>query len=471
MSVNSNLYYEIKDNNIISTPYSKTPCKGKLNLSNLYINSFDKDNYIVINTFKHKTLLIEKEMLKQAIPSNLYSDLETPTDNQSNLYIFKEIVNQNTLTSNNEITFILAITYKCNLHCTYCYQQHNKALKKIIIDNNKLDKIFNVILLYKKENPNTIINIGLFGGEPLLIESSDIVDKVLIFCKENLLRLHITTNGTNLDFYVKRLIIYRNLISSINTTIDSIELNSYTRKNLTINLNERKNSAYYILSQVKLLLKYGVPVDIATNIDSHNINLIKAIKDFFLSEGLFQFPHFRWDIGRVDDRLYETKYEHIINDAKILQKLIELQPISKNIHAAFLKTLAPLCKNIHINFNQTEAKGIHNYCWSSSNTDAVFYIDNDLDVFRCTYTVGRKNFALFNLSYNNIKNFIPQNRTFLDNNCCIQCKIGGYCAGGCALSFLANKKEQCQYELSNFNFFISKIYIPHIKSLITERLS
>jgi len=466
MQTTPNIYYEIKDDSVISIPYSEVLHKKGLNLSNLYIDVFDEDNYLIINTFKNKTLIINKAILKESIPDNLYSDLETPTIDQHNLQTFIRIVNDTTVNPNKEVTFILAITYKCNLHCTYCYQQHDKTLKKTILDINKLEDIFNIILRYKKEHTDSLINIGLFGGEPLLIETSDIIDRVLNFCKENLFRLHITTNGTNLDFYIKKLIIRRKLIASINTTIDSIDLNSFTRKNLDTSLDGKKNSAYHILAQVKLLLQYNVTVDIATNVDAHSINNIKAIKDFFLSQGLFRYPHFRWDIGRVDDRLYETNYKYIISDVKILQKLIELHPMPNNIHAAFLKTLTPLCKNIHINFNKTELKGTHNYCWNSSTEDIVFYIDNDLDVFRCTYTVGRKKFALFNLSYHNIKTFIPKNRTFLDYECCIQCKIGGYCSGGCALSFLTNRDAQCTYEIANFNLFVSEIYKPHIKSLL-----
>ena len=46
--------------------------------------------------------------------------------------------------SSEEVTFILTITYKCNMHCTYCYQQNDKTLEKKLISDETLDKILSI---------------------------------------------------------------------------------------------------------------------------------------------------------------------------------------------------------------------------------------------------------------------------------------------------------------------------------------
>ena len=48
--------------------------------------------------------------------------------------------------SSEEVTFILTITYKCNMHCTYCYQQNDKTLEKKLISDETLDKILRTYL-------------------------------------------------------------------------------------------------------------------------------------------------------------------------------------------------------------------------------------------------------------------------------------------------------------------------------------
>lgn len=279
-------------------------------------------------------------------------------------------------------------------------------------------------------------------------------------------KLHITTNGANLDLFLKSIIIHRNFISSINPTVDSVVDNSVTRKE--IEDIKKNNSSDNIIKNSLLLLQYGVPVNIATNIDRNNLHSISNINSKFKELGLFNFKNFRWDIGRVDDRLFETKYKYIVSETDILYELLKLDDLPENLHAAFLKSIHPLCKQQNISFNRSELKNLHCYCWASSNIDKVFYIDSDLDTFRCTYTVGRKEFEIFKFNIDNLEKFKLRNRSFLDYECCKNCKIGGYCSGSCALSFNENKEEQCKYELENFEKFIKLIYIPIIEDVLHE---
>ena len=220
-----------------------------------------------------------------------------------------------------------------------------------------------------------------------------------------------------------------------------------------------------MLEAIKLLLQYKVPVNVATNIDSHNVLFIKNIHDYFVENGFFDYSNFRWDIGRVDDRLYETNYSKIISETEILSELLILKDSKYNFHAAFMRSIQVLSKKIGLDFNVSEQRRVYNYCWASSAVDEVFYIDSDLDVFRCTCTVGRKRFSLFKFSLENLNKFKLHNRTYLDYNDCINCKIGGFCSGGCKLSFDVDKEKQCEYEKRNFDSFIENIFIPNVKKL------
>lgn len=435
---------------------------------NIYVKEYDRYRYLVINSFTNKCFILEKKYIDNNIiplsikkhfisPSKLDTDVLIKL--RENLYIQEDIDKSQQI-----VTIILAITYACNLKCSYCYQQYNPNLNKTLIDDENLKKIFHIIKEYKKNNPNKIIELGLFGGEPLLISNEKIIDKIFEFCKNNFIKVHIVTNGTNLNYFMKKIIINRKIIRSIATTIDSSVANEETRKYIE-KLDRENNSSTYIMSCLKLLLDYKVPVSISSNIDKNNIDNLIDMHSLLKKKGFIDNKDFTWYIGRVDDRMYETNYPFIISETDIILELDKISNFEKNCHAAFIKTIKNLCDKINMGFNQQETKGIYNYCWTSSPHRNVLYIDNDLDLFRCTYTVGRKEFSTGKLISEELLDKNGQDRTYLNFDSCKECKIGGYCSGGCQLSYEKMKEKQCDYELKAFDYFIDNLLINKIKKI------
>lgn len=435
--------------------------------NNICVHNYDKDSYLVINSFTDKCFIIDKYFVdNDLIPSSIKKYLVVPNDIKGESELKNSLYNNDEVDkSRTIITIILAITYACNLKCTYCYQQCNPILNKEIISDENLEKIFHVIKMYKNEYPDKIIELGLFGGEPLLKTNEKIIDKIFEFCKENIIKVHIVTNGTNLDYFMKKIIINRKIIRSIATTIDSSVANEETRAYLLKNKKQINNSASYILSCLKVLLDYEVPVSISSNMDKNNLNNLKDLHELLKEVGFIDNKNFDWYIGRVDDRMYETNYPYIITDTDILHELSKIENLEDNCHAAFIKTVKNLCDKINMSFNQQETKGKHNYCWTSSPHRNVLYIDNDLDLFRCTYTVGRKEFSIGHLNSTKLLDNNSQDRTYFNYEKCKKCKIGGYCSGGCQLSYKVDKDKQCDYELKAYDYFLEKLFINKIKQL------
>ncbi len=170
--------------------------------------------------------------------------------------------------SSEEVTFILTITYKCNMHCTYCYQQNDKPWKRNLSVMKTLDKILVSLHSIWKQIRTRPFD-WVYCGEPLLIENEKVIDKILQFCKEHKTTVHITTNGSFLSYYLKKFIINRRFISGIYPTIDSMALNYMTRYDLDPSRNNT-NETFKLLCCIKTLLHYGIHVDLGTNIDRHN---------------------------------------------------------------------------------------------------------------------------------------------------------------------------------------------------------
>ena len=405
------------------------------------------------DTYSNRCFLISKDLLHHGVSEEVYHKMLDSDETDSNK-------------SSEEVTFILTITYKCNMHCTYCYQQNDKTLEKKLISDETLDKILSIIAQYMEANPNKTVRLGLFGGEPLLIENEKVIDKILQFCKEHKTTVHITTNGSFLSYYLKKFIINRRFISGIYPTIDSMALNYMTRYDLDPSRNNT-NETFKLLCCIKTLLHYGIHVDLGTNIDRHNHKEIWNTLDDLKKLQLLQDKNFAWTIGRVDDRLYETNFPDIMMESEILAEL-QSKPLPDNVHAAFLKTCYNFADKMGLKLNLREHKQTHSYCWSTSSSSNVFYVDMNLKTYRCTCTVGRSRYSLFDFSYENLTNYRPVAVTCNSYAECKDCKIGGFCGGGCQLSHQIDFKKCCTYEEEVFSHFMKTLFIPYIKSKYNE---
>jgi uncharacterized protein len=107
----------------------------------------------------------------------------------------------------------LAITQRCNLACDYCYI----AKKNSTMSKETATKIIDFV--FQNAQPNEKIEIGFFGGEPLLeiglireimelIHSHDLYDR-------NRMIISVTTNGTIYSEEISRFLADNNIILNI----------------------------------------------------------------------------------------------------------------------------------------------------------------------------------------------------------------------------------------------------------------
>ena len=104
--------------------------------------------------------------------------------------------------------------------------------------------------------------------------------------------------------------------------------------------------------------------------------------------------------------MYETNFPDIMMESEILAEL-QSKPLPDNVHAAFLKTCYNFADKMGLKLNLREHKQTHSYCWSTSSSSNVFYVDMNLKTYRCTCTVGRSRYSLFDFSYENLTNYRP----------------------------------------------------------------
>lgn len=454
------------------------------NFEHLLIYDFNDKYKLVIDTFNDKLELVKNNIAEYFVADknlkqddiktlNYYANIFISPNTEFGRKIMNKKYNQYIQNNKNHIYyFVICPTYSCNMKCIYCYQQHNDDLNKKIISDKNLEKIFeyinNEVDLIRKNDINSKIVIELFGGEPIQKCNKDIIKKIFEFARENKFYIAATTNGTELEEFYDLFITYHKYICTIATTIDGIESYHNSRR-----ISKKyKNNFLKILRNIEFLLDIGIIVELYINLDKDNINQLQEVIELIKNKKWNEDKRFHLKIGRVDDRLYETNYNSIIKESELLEHIHNLSKqidIPNNMSLAFLKTCLYLTERFNISFNQNE-KGRQNfhYCWSTSKIQHTVYIDSELNIFRCTYTVGKENLAIGKLNDDKYKNnfFNKHNSLIIDK--CRKCKLGGYCGGGCILSYKVNPERQCIEEKENFDYFVNNLIVPIIKENLND---
>ena len=446
-----------------------------LNFDHLLVYDFNNDSRLVIDTFNDRVAMLINNSSSLS-KENLFYFANKFLGPKSNKGLdrlkakYKEAIKD---TQSKIYSFIICPTYSCNMRCIYCYQQGNDDLNKKVICEENLFKIFNYIekeeIKIKQQNKDYKIFIELFGGEPIQSCNRDVLQMIFDFARKNKYFVVSTTNGVEIDQFYDLFLTYNGYIGAIHTTIDGTKEYHNSRRIY----KKDCNSFDRIIKNIEFLIELGIFVTLSINIDKNNIYQLKEIIDFCEIKNWFSNKYFQLQIGRVDDRLFETNYEGIISEGEILEYIynLNLDSEGKNIKCSFLKTLSSISKKFNTSLNKYEyGRPTFHYCWATDPSTYVKYIDSDLNVFRCTYTVGREDLSLGKLDdINNDTAYFYEHNLFKLQKC-LNCKIGGYCSGGCKLSSSIDLERQCNYEVDNFNYFINKVIVPNLREKLRDIL-
>lgn len=234
-------------------------------------------------------------------------------------------------------TILFFVTNQCNLACSYCYERVNN-----VHNSKKLDiKTFKTTVLYFIENfvHQNVINIGFFGGEPLLnfplIKESIKVLKEISSTRNIIFHYCITTNGTLLNDEIIDFLTSHNF--NIGISIDGTEtLHDLHRKFL-----DGRGSYRTIIGNVAKLAKY-CNITAQITITDYKIDLIELYQE--LENNGFsaiktecvvspKFKNSSDDLQRFSENL-QLFADYFISNLrkKRIIKYIDLLGVLKNLH-------------------------------------------------------------------------------------------------------------------------------------------
>ncbi|MBD5184962.1 MAG: radical SAM protein [Bacteroidales bacterium] len=209
----------------------------------------------------------------------------------------KELENRIREGMNNNDNFILHInpTLDCNFNCWYCYENHIKNSK---MRENVVSGVRNLIHRIISNSSIKSINVGFFGGEPLLYFKEivkEIISHVANQCKKynKSFNIGFTTNGYYLN---KEMIAWLSSFPcSFQITLDGgKEAHDKTRF-----LKGGMSSYDKIVENIRQLVRHHLPVIVRINYTEQNILTVKNIY-FSLKDIIKEYNGFiSFDFQRV----------------------------------------------------------------------------------------------------------------------------------------------------------------------------
>ncbi len=330
----------------------------------------------------------------------------------------------------------LIFSQKCNLSCIYCFEKNlNHKVYTYNNSNSQVEYYINFISTVEKLYSK--VCVILYGGEPLLNENYNSIERILDFIKNRKINLRIISNGMLLNQYLNLFVEY-NCIQNITVSLDgNREIHDMRRKDFS-----GKGTYNQIINNIKLALsKTDIPIRIRINLDYDNIFFQNQLLD---------------EVSEINNKNLIICYYRTTNntDSYSDDKVLCLSKFAEILDSIYEKYKDKIKIECGVNtYNQIKNLLEYNYTVYPRLTFCefgyIYLLNCDKYIYTCGETVNGEEFRLCH-----IDEFLktpfqykqPKQISILcDNNkeLCYQCEVNTICGGGCKLA-RENKKTFCE---------------------------
>lgn len=454
-----------------------------------YLSSFELDdnNIFLVNALSGALDLVDKntykkiEMVKttQSV-DHLDNELLTSLKERGYLFDTKQdedaiLDKLNTLrvkyVDKSVIMFVICPTTFCNLRCTYCFESEEVKSNPNVISDKQIKNIFTYIKKILDERKPEQSYIELFGGEPLLPSTIEVNEKIFKFAKENKLLVSIISNGTHIKEYKHLFEEYKDTIVSLQITMDGTK-EFHDKRRVKID----KSGTFDIISQgIDILLNIGVSVKLRVNVDSSNIENLKAFENYMIQKGWNKFKYFSSDVAPVTDHHGTGEIENLMEEHKIVKRIKEIYPEIEYKRAFFNLTMFRILDHITKALGFTNEKvSFSKFSYCEANRMQFYVFDPSGYVYACPETVGQPEMAIgsygdeFVLDDSKVNLWNGRNVFRIPK--CRDCEIAPLCGGGCAYAAVKTNGNIDDPVCNGAKEVLSE-YIYSIKDTILERFA
>lgn len=436
-----------------------------------YIKEFEIDGgrLMIMNTLSGAMDIIDKK---------IFTDIKEGIFQPENDEIYKRLKHRGYLIEDNEenykalskalsrqekikfATFIICTTYACNLGCSYCFESKDTKSNKYVLKREDIDLIFNAIEELKVTRGISKVCVLLYGGEPFLNITQDIVQYIFEKAFTFEYKMQAITNGTQLHLFKQLFRKYHDIIRQFQITLDGIEeVHNLTRKYLS-----GEGSFQDVVKNIDMCLELKIPIVVRINIGKKNIVSVRKLIEFIIQKSWNTYSNFFCQIAPVTDHYCTTLIDEWMPEHEHLRKIYgELREYFENpnqlnirlgtdIEKRTARLKSVLIKNPNIADSILPcSSGLRNY----------FVFGTDGLIYACPETVGIKQYSIGTykpkLVIEDEKERIWK-RNVLNIEKCRDCSIAGICGGSCIWSSIATNGEnfrepQCNYAQQTVDTF------------------
>lgn len=434
-----------------------------------YMKEFDIDEEksIILNSLTGAVDVISKSVLAKIKQDNIeknnqavFSELKRRgyivKDDEEDVQRLNKLVR--TLGKMELGTFILCVTYKCNLNCTYCFEDKEVKRQRYFLTQTDVDKIFEAICKLKEERGFSKISILLYGGEPFLPGAKKIVQYIFERAKQEGYVIQAISNGTSIVEYKDIFAEYKDIIRNIQITLDgNKEFHDKTRK-----YHSGAGSFDDIVNGIDMCVVLGIAVNLRVNVGKNNIEALDDLLSFIEKKNWSVAEKFICQLAPITDHFCTGMVEEWLPEHIILEQLYPMLKRHKGIKIRLgtdMEKRISILKNVLTNSNVKTLSCLP--CSAALRNYFVFGAEGN--IYACPETVGIKeqsigvfkpNFEIYEEKEN------AWRRDITNIKKCSNCYIAGACGGGCTWSAIATngskfEEAKCNYAHETIETFFS----------------
>ncbi len=330
-------------------------------------------------------------------------------------------------------TFWVIPSYRCNLRCFYCFQEHSLHRSAgpggVVMDSQTIDDLFQAMqaLGGPFPSPNTRVAryLTLFGGEPLMIDTEAAVRQIVSRALAEGYKVGAVTNGIDLHLFED--ILGPRGIRWIQVTLDGTSLEHDRRRRI---ISNRENFER-VVTNISLALERSVTVNLRTNVDGILCSQLSELEALAVRLGWSNSPNFTWTVVPLEDHVNKSATSGgnvssmALNELITSKGLVCLRPPHRDRALSQLEALleAPIFPLI-----ETSACGAHTGMW---------FFDPFHRIYSCAEQAGKREFALGtyeggvpNLDRPRAEMWKARHVGSVQE--CSRCGYAFFCGGGCA---------------------------------------
>lgn len=319
------------------------------------------------------------------------------------------------------LSFIL--TYDCNLSCRYCYQNSlPKEVKHAFMTGKFVDEFFTEIFPQLYANKTRHHGLTLFGGEPLLPENREAIEKILAWSKKlKSCSINVATNASTLPDMIDLIGPDKGKIQSVQVTLDGDQL-LHDQQRIP---RSGKPTFEKTVAALRMLIDRKAEIGLRTHIHPGKLESARSLTGYLKNEGLLGHPLVTFYFSPINTFMSE-----------------DMPPEERELFFRIFQDVAAetgrppssfVFMNKFLKMQTRKILPVIRYCGLGSDT--FHLVDPFGDIYQCYEDSGHRERRVGSFAKGKLRHYALKEkyakRHLLNLPECMKCSMALFCGGGC----------------------------------------